>query len=360
MYISFNTSDKDKYILGISTSFQLIFFTFIPNFNFMLNEIAEIAEKVKSFELKSNADLNLYKQEISGKNGRLNDLFEKFKTIPGDQKKDVGKALNELKILVSEKFEEGLNFVESNASTASDKDFTLPGNFLSFGKRHPLNLVNEEVIDIFEKIGFVAKEGPEIEDDWHNFSALNFAADHPARDMQDTFFVNKENHILLRTHTSSVQVRTMLNEKPPIRIISPGRVYRCDSDATHSPVFHQCEGLYIDKNVSFSDLKDVLFYFVRSYFGNDTKVRFRPSYFPFTEPSAEMDIGWAIDGKFKWMEILGCGMVDPNVLKNCGIDPEVYTGYAFGMGIERLTMLRYKISDIRLFYENDLRFINQF
>jgi phenylalanyl-tRNA synthetase alpha chain len=326
----------------------------------MLQEIADIAEKVKSFELKSNADLENYKREISGKNGRLNDLFEKFKTIPGDQKKDVGKALNELKILVTQKFEEGVHFIESTTISVSDKDETLPGKFLSFGKRHPLNLVNEEVIDIFEKIGFITQEGPEVEDDWHNFSALNFPANHPARDMQDTFFVNKENNILLRTHTSSVQVRTMMNEKPPIRIISPGRVYRCDSDATHSPVFHQCEGLYIDKNVSFSDLKDVLFYFVRSYFGENTKVRFRPSYFPFTEPSAEMDIGWTVDGKFKWMEILGCGMVDPNVLKNCGIDPEEYTGYAFGMGIERLTMLRYKISDIRLFYENDLRFIDQF
>ncbi len=326
----------------------------------MLQEIEEIAEKVKSFELKSNADLENYKREISGKNGRLNDLFEKFKTISGDQKKDVGKALNELKILVSQKFEEGVSFVESNTIAVSDKDETLPGRMLSFGKRHPLNVVNQEVIDIFEKIGFITKEGPEVEDDWHNFSALNFPANHPARDMQDTFFVNKENNILLRTHTSSVQVRTMMNQKPPIRIISPGRVYRCDSDATHSPVFHQCEGLYIDKNVSFSDLKDVLFYFVRSYFGEDTKVRFRPSYFPFTEPSAEMDIGWTVDGKFRWMEILGCGMVDPNVLKNCGIDPEEYSGYAFGMGIERLTMLRYKISDIRLFYENDLRFIGQF
>lgn len=326
----------------------------------MLQEIAEITQRVHNFELKTSLDLENYKREISGKNGRLNDLFEMFKTIPGDQKKEVGKALNELKILVNQKFDEGVSFVEANVSSVSDKDETLPGKFLPFGKRHPLNLVNEEVIDIFEKIGFVTKEGPEVEDDWHNFSALNFPSNHPARDMQDTFFVNKENNILLRTHTSSVQVRTMMNEKPPIRIISPGRVYRCDSDATHSPVFHQCEGLYIDKNVSFSDLKDVLFYFVRSFFGEDTKVRFRPSYFPFTEPSAEMDIGWTVDGKFKWMEILGCGMVDPNVLKNCGINPEEYSGYAFGMGIERLTMLRYKISDIRLFYENDLRFIEQF
>src|SRR5688572_26094000 len=326
----------------------------------MLDEIAQISNLVKSFELKTTADLEKYKREISGKNGQLNTLFEQFKTVPGDQKKEVGKALNDLKILVAQKFEEGVAFVDSSNVAQDDVDYTLPGRELAFGKRHPLNAVNQEVIGIFERIGFSVKEGPEIEDDWHNFSALNFAADHPARDMQDTFFVNRENNILLRTHTSSVQVRTMLNEKPPIRIISPGRVYRCDSDATHSPVFHQCEGLYIDKNVSFSDLKDVLFYFVRSFFGSETKVRFRPSYFPFTEPSAEMDIGWTVDGKFKWMEILGCGMVDPNVLKNCGINPEEYTGYAFGMGIERLTMLRYKISDIRLFYENDLRFINQF
>lgn len=326
----------------------------------MIQEIDEIIKSVKAFEIKTAADIETYKREISGKNGRLNDLFEKFKTVANEDKKAVGKALNELKILVNEKYIEGLKHLEENQSSGADIDFTLPGNQLSIGKRHPLNLVNEEVIDIFEKIGFITKEGPEIEDDWHNFSALNFPSNHPARDMQDTFFVNKDNHILLRTHTSSVQVRTMMNEKPPIRIISPGRVYRCDSDATHSPVFHQCEGLYIDKNVSFSDLKDVLFYFVRSFFGENTKVRFRPSYFPFTEPSAEMDIGWTIDGKFRWMEILGCGMVDPNVLKNCGIDPEEYSGYAFGMGIERLTMLRYKISDIRLFYENDIRFTSQF
>lgn len=326
----------------------------------MLHEIEEIAKSVVAFELKTAADLEVFKREISGKNGRLNDLFEKFKSVPNTEKKAVGKALNELKNLVNEKFNRGLQLIEENKSTGNEKDYSLPGNLLWYGKRHPINQVNEEVIDIFEKIGFMSKEGPEVEDDWHNFTALNFPNNHPARDMQDTFFVNRENHILLRTHTSSVQVRTMVSEKPPIRIISPGRVYRCDSDATHSPVFHQCEGLYIDKNVSFSDLKDVLFYFVRSFFGNNTKVRFRPSYFPFTEPSAEMDIGWTVDGKFRWMEILGCGMVDPNVLKNCGIDPCEYSGYAFGMGIERLTMLRYKISDIRLFYENDVRFLAQF
>lgn len=326
----------------------------------MLQEIEELLSLVKSYPLKTANDVENYKRDISGKNGRLNDLFEKFKQVGPGEKKGLGKALNELKIAVSATLDDALRLLEENSGKGPQMDHSLPGHFLQFGKRHPLNVVNEEVIDIFEKIGFITQEGPEVEDDWHNFSALNFPSNHPARDMQDTFFVNKENHILLRTHTSSVQVRTMMREKPPIRIISPGRVYRCDSDATHSPVFHQCEGLYIDKKVSFSDLKDVLFYFVRSYFGENTKVRFRPSYFPFTEPSAEMDIGWTVDGKFKWMEILGCGMVDPNVLKNCGIDPEEYSGYAFGMGIERLTMLRYKISDIRLFYENDVRFTSQF
>jgi len=354
------TIDKDTLIEGFQQVFNLFFPFLYRILIFMLEEIAQMADLVRSFDLKTPMDIEKFKREISGKNGQLNTLFEQFKGISGDQKKDVGKALNELKILVAQKFEEGVAFVETQNVKQDETDYSLPGRTLHFGKRHPLNLVNEEVIGIFERIGFQVKEGPEIEDDWHNFSALNFAENHPARDMQDTFFVNSEHKILLRTHTSSVQVRTMLKEKPPIRIISPGRVYRCDSDATHSPVFHQCEGLYIDKGVSFSDMKDVLFYFVKSFFGNDTKVRFRPSYFPFTEPSAEMDIGWIVNGKFKWMEILGCGMVDPNVLKNCGIDPDEYTGYAFGMGIERLTMLRYKISDIRLVYENDLRFISQF
>lgn len=325
----------------------------------MLDKIAELKQNIHQFEIQNPTDLEKFRQDISGKNGAMNALFELFKSVPNDEKKTVGVALNEVKILIQEKQNEAIERF-SSVQKKLDIDFTLPGIEKKVGKRHPLNQVNEEVIAIFEKIGFTVADGPEIEDDWHNFSALNFADNHPARDMQDTFFVNSENNILLRTHTSSVQVRTMLNEKPPIRIISPGRVYRCDSDATHSPVFHQLEGLYIDKNVSFSDLKDVLFYFVREFFGTDTKVRFRPSYFPFTEPSAEMDIGWTVNGNFKWMEIMGCGMVDPNVLTNCGINAEEYSGYAFGMGIERLTMLRYKINDIRLFYENDLRFLQQF
>lgn len=325
----------------------------------MLDKIAELKQNIHQFEIQNPTDLEKFRQDISGKNGAMNALFELFKSVPNDEKKTVGVALNEVKILIQEKQNEAIERF-SSVQKKLDIDFTLPGIEKKAGKRHPLNQVNEEVIAIFEKIGFTVADGPEIEDDWHNFSALNFADNHPARDMQDTFFVNSENNILLRTHTSSVQVRTMLNEKPPIRIISPGRVYRCDSDATHSPVFHQLEGLYIDKNVSFSDLKDVLFYFVREFFGTDTKVRFRPSYFPFTEPSAEMDIGWTVNGNFKWMEIMGCGMVDPNVLTNCGINADEYSGYAFGMGIERLTMLRYKINDIRLFYENDLRFLQQF
>ena len=325
----------------------------------MLEEITRAKERVSSYTLQSAQDLENFKREISGRNGIINELFEQFKAIPNDQKKAVGAALNELKMAAQSRFTEASEQLLSQRSVA-DFDATLPGYRPVAGKRHPLNVVGNEIIDIFEKIGFIVQEGPEIEDDWHNFTALNFPEEHPARDMQDTFFVEHKNKILLRTHTSSVQVRTMLNTKPPIRIISPGRVYRCDSDATHSPVFHQVEGLYIDRNVSFSDMKDVLFYFVRSCFGNDAQVRFRPSYFPFTEPSAEMDIGWTVDGKFKWMEIMGCGMVDPNVLENCGIDPTQYSGYAFGMGVERIAMLKHKIRDIRLFYENDVRFLEQF
>lgn len=325
----------------------------------MLQDIATIKERVNGYTLNSMQDVEKYKQEISGKNGVLNELFDRFKTIPNEEKKSVGAALNDLKILINSRLEEASEALVSGGPKSAF-DYTLPGKSLSLGKRHPLNVTASEIIAVFERIGFVVETGPEMEDDWHNFSALNFADDHPARDMQDTFFISYPEKILLRTHTSSVQVRTMLESKPPIRIISPGRVYRCDSDATHSPVFHQVEGLYIAENVSFSDMKDVLFYFVRSIFGEQAKVRFRPSYFPFTEPSAEMDIGWTVNGKFRWMEIMGCGMVDPNVLKNCGIDPDQYTGYAFGMGVERITMLKHQIRDIRLFYENDLRFLSQF
>lgn len=325
----------------------------------MLQEIEEIKSRIGAYSLASAQELENFKREISGKNGAITSLFDRFKSVPNEEKRAVGQALNELKNLAQEVYTAASEKLESQTS-GGDFDFTLPGALLQQGTRHPLNVVGNEIIGIFERIGFTVEEGPEVEDDWHNFTALNFPEEHPARDMQDTFFVEHADKILLRTHTSSVQVRTMMRSQPPLRVISPGRVYRCDSDATHSPVFHQVEGLYIDKGVSFSDLKDVLFYFVRSCFGTDIQVRFRPSYFPFTEPSAEMDIGWTVDGKFKWMEILGCGMVDPHVLNNCGIDSSVYSGYAFGMGVERITMLRHKIKDIRLFYENDLRFLNQF
>lgn len=325
----------------------------------MLSEIDLLKERISSYSLKTLADLDVFKREIIGKNGAINDLFERFKQIPPEEKKIVGSALNQLKQIANEMFHKAQEEIE-NSGKKLDFDFTLPPKEIEAGSLHPISQVMEEVISIFERIGFVVKDGPEMEDDWHNFSALNFPDDHPARDMQDTFFVNKNDKIVLRTHTSSIQIRTLENEQPPLRFIAPGRVYRCDSDATHSPVFHQIECMVIDKNVSFADLKDVLYYFVKAFFGNDLHVRFRPSYFPFTEPSAEMDIGWNVDGKFKWMEILGCGMVDPNVLKNCNIDPEIYSGYAFGVGIERLAMLRYKIRDIRLFYENDVRFLNQF
>lgn len=325
----------------------------------MLSEIDSLKERIIGYSLKTPANLEAFKREITGKNGAINELFERFKQIPPEEKKLVGGALNQLKQLANEMFLKAQEEIE-NSGKKLDFDFTLPSKEIEAGSQHPISQVMEEVISIFERIGFVVKDGPEMEDDWHNFSALNFPDDHPARDMQDTFFVNKIDKIVLRTHTSSIQIRTLENEQPPLRFIAPGRVYRCDSDATHSPVFHQIECMVIDKNVSFADLKDVLYYFVKAFFGDDLQVRFRPSYFPFTEPSAEMDIGWNVDGKFKWMEILGCGMVDPNVLKNCNIDPEIYSGYAFGVGVERLAMLRYKIRDIRLFYENDLRFLNQF
>lgn len=322
-------------------------------------KIEAIKLQVEEFSLKTSADLEEFKRKFTGKNGVIASLFETFKTIPGDQKKTAGQLINNLKNFANQKFDEASEAIQSSTKKEAI-DTSLPGKGFEAGSRHPLNVVNEEVIAIFERIGFNVKTGPEAEEDWFNFTALNFPDEHPARDMQDTFFVDEAEKILLRTHTSSVQVRTMLKEKPPIRIISPGRVYRNDSDATHSPVFHQIEGLYIAENVSFSDLKNTLFYFVKAFFGENVKVRFRPSFFPFTEPSAEMDIEWIVNGESKWMEILGCGMVDPNVLENCGIDSKKYTGFAFGMGVERLTMLRHKIRDIRLFYENDVRFLKQF
>jgi phenylalanyl-tRNA synthetase alpha chain len=303
-----------------------------------------------------------------GKKGILNDFFAAFKEVPPQEKRDYGQALNTLKNAVVEKVKTLQVQTTDTASQGNHGDLSRPGFPLELGARHPLSLVKNRIVDIFSQIGFNISEGPEIEDDWHNFTALNLPEYHPARDMQDTFFIQTDPDILLRTHTSSVQVRYMENNQPPIRTISPGRVFRNEAISARAHcIFHQVEGLYIDKNVSFADLKQTLLYFTKALFGK-SKIRLRPSYFPFTEPSAEVDIYWGLETETDyritkgtgWLEIMGCGMVDPNVLKNCNIDHEKYSGYAFGMGIERIAMLLYQIGDIRLFFENDVRFLSQF
>jgi phenylalanyl-tRNA synthetase alpha chain len=339
----------------------------------MQEKINQYTTEINSFQPKSNDELESFRIRFLGTKGLIKDLFEEFKTVSSEEKRVMGKVLNEFKQMAEAKYQtlkESTETVEK--STDSELDLTLPGEGYELGGRHPLSLVRKEIIEIFKKLGFNVAEGPEIEDDWHNFSALNFPEEHPARDMQDTFFIKKggENgDIALRTHTSSVQVRMMEAGKPPFRAIMPGRVYRNEAISARAHCFfHQVEGLYIDENVSFADLKQTLFHFVQELFGEDTKVRFRPSYFPFTEPSAEMDISCSIckgDGcqfckHSGWVEILGCGMVDPNVLDNCDIDSKKFTGYAFGMGIERITNLKYQIKDLRLFSENDIRFLKQF
>jgi phenylalanyl-tRNA synthetase alpha chain len=339
----------------------------------MQEKINQYTTEINSFQPKSNDELESFRIRFLGTKGLIKDLFEEFKTVSSEEKRVMGKVLNEFKQMAEAKYQtlkESLETVEN--STDSELDLTLPGEGYELGGRHPLSLVRKEIIEIFKKLGFNVAEGPEIEDDWHNFSALNFPEEHPARDMQDTFFIKKggENgDIALRTHTSSVQVRMMEAGKPPFRAIMPGRVYRNEAISARAHCFfHQVEGLYIDENVSFADLKQTLFHFVQELFGEDTKVRFRPSYFPFTEPSAEMDISCSIckgDGcqfckHSGWVEILGCGMVDPNVLDNSNIDSKKFTGYAFGMGIERITNLKYQIKDLRLFSENDIRFLKQF
>ncbi len=336
----------------------------------LMNERLEsIKDKIERFEIKAKEQVDQYRLQFLSKKGELNDLFEQFKTIPNDQKKDIGLKLNNIKKLAQEKLDEALLiFTEStNKSINNLVDFTLPAETTFSGTRHPLNQVENEIITIFKKLGFVYHEGPEIEDDWHNFSALNFPKNHPARDMQDTFFISED--IALRTHTSSVQVRLMEKQKPPIRAIMPGRVYRNEAvSARANCFFHQIEGIFIDENVSFADLKQTLYYFVQELFGNDVNVRFRPSYFPFTEPSAEMDISCLLcKGKgcnvckyTGWLEILGCGMIDPNVLKASNIDPEKYSGFAFGMGIERIAMLKFEVKDLRTYFNNDTRFLKQF
>jgi phenylalanyl-tRNA synthetase alpha chain len=334
----------------------------------MREKIAEIVQEINEESLLNIEELEQFRIKYLGSKNVIKDLFSELKNVPNESKKEVGQLLNGLKNQAQERFDTVKIQLENNASEESKIDTSRPGDQIEVGSRHPLSLVRSEIIEIFDRIGFTVSEGPEIEDDWHNFSALNFPPEHPARDMQDTFFIETNPDILLRTHTSSVQVRYMENNKPPIRTISPGRVFRNeDISARAHCIFHQVEGLYIDTDVSFADLKQTLLYFTKEMFGK-SKIRLRPSYFPFTEPSAEVDIYWGLETEtdYKitkgtgWLEIMGCGMVDPNVLKNANIDPEIYSGYAFGMGIERIAMLLYQIPDIRMFYENDVRFLEQF
>jgi len=335
----------------------------------MKDQVLAYLEEIKSSTFNKMDDLEVFRVKFIGKKGVIPALFADFKSVPTDDRKIVGIMLNDLKQAVQAKLEEAKTLLDTlDQDLESANDLSLPVN-RDLGSRHPISLVRNQIIEIFSRIGFTVEEGPEIEDDWHNFTALNFPEEHPARDMQDTFFIEKSPDIALRTHTSSVQVRVMENNQPPIRSIFPGRVFRNEAISARAHcIFHQVEGLYIDQNVSFADLKQTLMYFAKEMFGENTGIRLRPSYFPFTEPSAEMDISCHICGgegcnicKYSgWVEILGCGMVDPNVLDNAGIDSEKYTGFAFGMGIERITMLKYQIKDLRLFFENDIRFLKQF
>ena len=335
----------------------------------MIDRIQILIDEANSFTTDSLSELEAFRIKFLGKKGLLNGFFADFKTVPNEQKKAYGQAINTLKSTAQEKVSTLKVALEANSTQGSSiGDLTRPGDPIQVGGRHPISLVKNQIINVFSRIGFNVSEGPEIEDDWHNFTALNLPEHHPARDMQDTFFVQTNPDILLRTHTSSVQVRYMENNKPPIRTISPGRVYRNEAISARSHCFfHQIEGLYIDKNVSFSDLKQTLQYFTTELFGK-SKIRLRPSYFPFTEPSAEVDVYWGLETEtdYKmtkgtgWLEIMGCGMVDPNVLENCGIDSKEYSGFAFGMGIDRIALLLHQINDIRLLSENDIRFLEQF
>ncbi|MCW3105094.1 MAG: phenylalanyl-tRNA synthetase, alpha subunit [Bacteroidetes bacterium] len=336
----------------------------------MKEKIKELIEEIDSFTASSKEHVEEFRIKLLSKKGKIKELFEEFKTVAPEMRKEMGQKLNELQNKAQEKLSHlKEKFESSDDPGSSELDLSLPAEALAVGTRHPLSIVRNQIVEIFSKIGFTVSEGPEIEDDWHNFTALNTPADHPARDMQDTFFISENPDILLRTQTSSVQVHVMENSKPPIRTISPGRVYRNEAISARAHCqFHQVEGLYIDKKVSFSDLKQTLMYFAKEMFGEETQIRLRPSFFPFTEISAEMDIscpfckgaGCNICKGAGWVEILGCGMVDPAVLDNCGIDSRQYSGFAFGMGIERVTMLKYQVKDLRLFSENDVRFLRQF
>jgi phenylalanyl-tRNA synthetase alpha chain len=342
----------------------------------MLNKISELRGEAETEIIRDQEELEAFRIKYLSKKGLFSVLFEDFRNVPSEQKKEIGRQLNILKQEIQEKYDLLKETLVKQEDTSTINDLTRPSFPFSLGSRHPISIVRKEIIDIFMRIGFIVSEGPEIEDDDHVFTRLNFAPEHPARDMQDTFYISRKSEedsspddILLRTHTSSVQVRVMQKEKPPIRTISPGRVFRNEAISARAHcIFHQVEGLYIDENVSFADLKQTLLFFAREMFGKETKIRLRPSYFPFTEPSAEMDVSCRICGgkgcnvcKYTgWLEVLGCGMVHPNVLDACNIDSKKYTGFAFGMGIERVAMLKYQVNDLRLYFENDIRFLSQF
>ncbi len=335
----------------------------------MIEQLKKHIEEVETFTADTATEVENFRIKYLGKKGLLNKYFAEFKQVPKDKKKEFGQTINLLKNKATDKVKSLIDNLESNGAEGQKyNDLTRPAAPMELGARHPISIVKNRIIEIFSRIGFNVSVGPEIEDDWHNFTALNLPEYHPARDMQDTFFIQTDPDILLRTHTSSVQVRYMENNKPPIRTISPGRVYRNEAISARSHCFfHQVEGLYVDRDVSFADLKQTLQYFTKELFGK-SKIRLRPSYFPFTEPSAEVDVYWGLETETDyrmtkgtgWLEIMGCGMVDPNVLQNCNIDPDEYSGFAFGLGIDRIALLLYQISDIRLFSENDVRFLEQF
>lgn len=339
----------------------------------MIDKINELLKRVDEFKPKAAAEIEEFRIKMLGKKGELNEIMEEFKTVAPEFKRELGQSINNLKNLAQQRINEFKESVAANSSdtaTASSvEDMTRPANADTLGTRHPLSITRNEITEVFSRLGYTIAEGPEIEDDWHVFSALNFPPEHPARDMQDTFFIEKTPDILLRTHTSSIQVRTMETQKPPIRVICPGRVFRNEAISYRAHcIFHQIEGLYIDEGVSFADLKQAVLYFAKEIFGEQAQIRMRPSYFPFTEPSAEVDVSCNLCGGkgcnvckgTGWLEIMGCGMVDPNVLESCGIDSKQYSGFAFGMGVERIAMLRYGVKDLRLYFENDVRFLNQF
>ena len=324
----------------------------------MLDQINNYKKEIEKLKINNTKELEYFRVRFISKKSVINDLFKKFKTVPQKEKGKIGSEINTLKTIAKNKLNEASRQLNNKINLNDNfEDLSLPPLTEDLGSIHPIRIIKNKIMNIFNEIGFSIEDGPEIEKDWYNFTALNFPENHPAREMQDTFFVERDPDVVLRTHTSNVQIRLMEQKKPPLRVIIPGRVYRNETVSSKSHCFfHQVEGLYINEGVSFKDLKDTLYYFAKEMFGNETKVRFRPSYFPFTEPSAEMDISW----KSGWLEILGSGMVDPNVLENCGLDSKKYSGFAFGMGIERIAMLKYQIDDLRLFSKNDIRFLKQF